>query len=231
MIGGFIYEIGNIDKSKYHNLDEFLNKSVWSEMWLTILIMTSIACVFLLPLYLLKDISKLRFSTLFGLICLFLTTLVLIIQLPDFLKQNEIEGITYNWLNFSNAFTSDFYFFRGAGTIFFAFNCHYGAFPIYDKLENNNKRRQRKAFYRSTLIDVFFFLVIGTCGYLTSPKSTPDLIINRNGLKSSNNDILMTICRLLVFCLIIAKCPVNYNSLRLSVFNIVFKTTEIDTKR
>ena len=232
MIGGFIYEVGNFDRTEFPTLEKFLENSIWSKKWLSITIMTCTAAAFLLPLYLLRDISKLRFSTIFGLICLFLSTIVIIFELPGFMKQNSHDdSIVYNWYDISGAFTTDFYFFRGAGTIFFAYNCHYGAFPIYDKLSNHNKRRQRKAFFRSTLLNVGFFLTIGICGYLTQPVNTPDLIINRSALKGSSNDIVMTVVRLLIFALIIVKCPVNYNSLRLSFFNIVFKTTEIDTKR
>lgn len=230
MIGGFVYAVGSWDKEKYYNLDIFLDNSIWSNTGVTIGIMMGVATL-LLPLFLLRDISKLRFSTVFGLLCLVVIMIVIVIELPEFLKQNNENNIKYNWYDVSKSFNSDFNFFRGIGTIFFAYNCHSGVFPVYDRLFNNSKRRHRKTFNRSMILDVIFFLVIGITGYLTQPDNTPTIIINRNALNKGSKDILMTICRVLIFCLIIVKNPVNYNCLRVSIFDMLFKTTEIDNKR
>lgn len=231
MIGAVAYQIG-FDKVEYPTLEYFLDHSIWNKPWFTISVMMVTATFVLLPLYLLKDISKLRFSTILGLICLTIAVLAIIIQLPSFLIQNaDKPDVKINWYDMSGAFESNFYFFKGTATIFFAFNCHYGAFAVYDKLADNNKRRARKVIYRSVVLDSIFFVIVGVCGYLTQPKETPALVVNRNSLDGDESDILMTICRVLIFGLLCVKLPVNYNSMRLSIFNLFWKTTEITTGR
>lgn len=233
MAGAFIYQVF-YDKTDYPTLDIFLKTSIWgTELWFSIAVMFGIAAVCLLPLYLLRDISKLRFSTVLGIICLAVVTLAICIQLPQFIIQNnEDPSIVINWYDASAAFdTENFYFFRGTATIFFAFSCHFGVFPVYEKLANNNKRRTRKFIYRSVVLDSAFFILVGICGYLTQPVNTPPLVVNRNSLKGDESDILMTICRLLIFVLLCVKLPVIYNTMRISIFNLIWKTTEISSSR
>lgn len=236
LVGSFIYMIFYLND--YPELDLFYTDSFWNRLEIKIGVMMGTALIFLMPLNLLKDISKLRFSSILGIFSLGVFVIVLCFQLKSFIdqyysyeyKEND-ESTHINWYDASKAFGPDVLFFKATATIFFAYNCHYGAFPVYDKLADNNERRTNKVVYRSIILDTVFFLIVGICGYLTQPIKTPDLIIFRNQLFDDKKDIVMTICRIFITILLITKTPVNFNSMRLSLFNLVFKSTQITTRR
>jgi amino acid permease len=229
MIFAFVYSVTDI-KNDFKDLDDFQKNSEYYHLKYRIPIMLGVATVILIPLNLLKDVSKLRFSTLLGLICLTIVTIVLCIQVKWFIEEYTDE-IKLNWFDISVGFDEDLHFFTGFATIFFAASAHYGAFPIYDKLANNSKRRTRKVLFRANLLNLIFFLVVGTIGYLTQPLKTPDVIINRKSLVNDKLDIVMTICRALVAILLAVKIPMNYNPLRISILNLAFGSTEITNFR
>lgn len=116
------------------------------------------------------------------------------------------------------------FFFRGAATVFFAFTCHVGAFPVYKTLKRNVSMRINKVFMRSILLDTVVYFVVGICGYLTQPYKTKDLIIYRDSIPGSN-DIPMIIARLLIAFNLILSTPANYNAFRLSVLSLVYDDT------
>ena len=73
------------------------------------------------------------------------------------------------------------------------------------------------------------YLIVGNTGYLSNPLNTPPLIIERYKLFS--NDIVITIARMLFIITVAAKIPTAYNSFRLSVLELVFKSNEVTTFR
>ncbi len=238
MISAFCYAVIPSLNSQYVDVTDFFDNSIFSKVWFKICLMEGIALCFLFPLNLMRDVSKLRFSTVFGLIAIFIVAIVLIIQLPLFI--NEYWTSDYfinhpeyhiNWFNIGKAFNENLDFFSGTATIFFACAVHHGMFPVYDKLADHSKRRTRKVIFRSCLLNCVFYVIIGIVGYLTQPINTPDIIIERKSLKNDPKDILLTICRLLVAFMLIVKIPMNYNPMRLSIFNLFFGTTNITTKR
>lgn len=230
MIGGFLYKTVPSFTNNNTNVEEFLKHSVWSKNTTRLIGMISTALFVLLPLNLLKDISKLRFSTVFGVICFSIISIVIVIQLPWYLIQfcNEKTAETnINVFNLKKAFAFDnFYFYKAIGTIIFTMNCHIGIFPVYDKLSNNTDIRTQKVINRSILLDNTFFIIVGLCGYLTQPYNTVNIIMNRPSLKD-DKDVLMIICKLLFVLFLFAKVPVVYNSLRIGIFNFFLKTNEI----
>ena len=97
-------------------------------------------------------------------------------------------------------------------TVFYAFSCHVGAFPVLQTLHNPIERRQKKVIRRAIYIDIISYLIIGASGYLTQPINTPDLIIERE--KLFNTDWIMTIGQILFILTLLAKISANYNALR-----------------
>jgi amino acid permease len=173
-----------------------------------------------------------RIASLFSICSLIYAIIVIIVECPiyfhNFVKEHDWKK-DVNWFDMSTGFDRNLYFFTGTATIFFAFTCHVGAFPVYKTLKNNITRRINKVFMRSILLDIVVYVMVGICGYLTEPIGTHDLIIYRN--KYLNNDIAMDLARLGMAINLILSTPANYNAFRLSVMEIVWGTNEVSNKR
>jgi amino acid permease len=194
--------------------------------------MFGLCCCILIPMCLLKDISKMRIASLFSICSLIYAILVVVIQCPSylakFLETHTMDEI--NWFNIGNGFTFKLYFFTGTATVFFAYTCHAGAFPVYKTLKNNVQRRIYKVFKRSIILDAIIYMSIGVCGFLTQPLDTPDLIIFRKNQLSS--DVPMIIGRLLIAVNLILSSPANFNGFRLSLLEIIgWDSTNISNKQ
>lgn len=234
LIGRFIYEI-NGDHTEYPTPDDFLTKSFYSHTWFK-LIISAVIIAAISPLCLMKDISKLRIASLFGIGSLLFMIIVVVGECPFYFKHyldttyDENDKSTWpNLFNVGKGFTSALMFFRCSATIFFAFTCHVGAFPIYRTLNNNEDRRIKKVFRRSVILIFSIYLLVTVCGFLTQPYKTPSLIIFRD--KLFDNDIIMIIAQLLLSVTLTLAIPSNYQALRLSVLQIFCKTNEIETKK
>lgn len=232
MIGAFVYNIAYFEEK---SLDDFYKFSIWGKIWFKIIVMISTSLVVILPLNLLKDITKLRFTSIFGIFCLFVVIIIMIFQLPDYIefywkeKYNRYEENTWiNWYDISKGFNYKLLFFKVMGTLYYCYNCHMGLFPVYEKLRLSSEKRINKVITRSIILDGTLYIIIGIVGYLTQPYNTPNFIIEREKI---GNDIIMTIGRVLTIFLILFKIPANYNALRISVFELFFGTKTIDNKR
>ena len=64
-------------------------------------------------------------------------------------------------------------------------------------------------------------------GYCTCPINTPSLIIQRPPLKEGDSDILMSLGKLGLVFTFFTKLPNTYSSLRITIFDKLFNTTEI----
>jgi amino acid permease len=232
LIGGVVNELGNYG---YISMNEFFEKSFWSYYSFKFPVMYGLAFIIVLPLCLLKDISKMRFNSIFGVISLMFLVLIIIIQTPwyfsDYINNkydpNDLTTHLNIW-DISKGFTEKFYFFKGTATLFYAYSCHIGAFPVYKGLNNRISRRIQKVFARSIILDGSFYAIVGLTGYLSDPINTPALIIERYKLFSS--DIVMTIGRIAFIFTLIMKIPANYNSFRLTLVGMINKGDTIDNK-
>jgi amino acid permease len=190
--------------------------------------MYGVGFIIILPLCLLKDISHMRFTSIFGVFSLLFLILIILVQSPWYFshylhtvyKKNDPKTHLNLW-NISTGFTEELYFFKGAATVFYAYSCHFGAFPVYQSLKNHTQRRIEKVFARSIILDASAYLIIGIAGYLSNPINTPDLIIERYELFPS--DIVMTLGRIAFIFTLIVKIPAKYNSFRISVLDLLGK--------
>lgn len=214
--------------SEYPTYNEF-KEAKWGTAVFKFPIMIGITLI-LIPICLLKDISKMRFASLLSIFSLIYAILVIVIETPYyFTSLNATERSLINWTDISQGFNSHLYFFQGTATIFFAYTCHAGAFPVYKTLKNSVTRRINKVFMRSVLLDAVIYVLVGVCGFLTQPLDTPDLIIYRQ--KKYTNDLAMVIARFGIAINLILSTPANYNAFRLSFFEILWGTNKIDNKR
>ena len=219
MIGLFIH--GIFYDEQYPDFFNDFIPEVWDKEIIKYPVMLGIAVIILSPLCLLKDISKMRFASILGILSLTYTVIVIIAQCYSyfsyFLDKNNINDI--NWFDFSTGFSNKLYFFTGTATVFFAYTCHIGALPVYKTLRNNTSKRINKVFLRSIILDCSFYILVGVSGFLTIPINTPELIIYRKSIYT--NDMFMIIGRLLIAINLILCLPGNYNAFRLSFMELL----------
>ena len=194
--------------------------------------MYAIVNFILLPLCLLKDMSNLRFSSIFGVLSLIFVMIIVIIQFPayfsNYLSTRKI-GEELNIFDISKGFGPDLLFFKGTATIFYSFNCHIAAFPILKGLKDGVNRRIQKVFRRSLILDATVYFIVGICGYLTCPIGTPDLIVERK--KLGETDYLMTVGRFFFLCTLLMKLPASFMSFRITLLSLLdYKEEEISNK-
>lgn len=224
LIGGVVLAIGQYNQ--YKNIDDFVDNSFWKDYIFKFPINYGVATVILLPICLLKDISKMRFASTFGLISLFFLICIVVVECPWFIINyfkniyDESKPETHlNVYDITVGFNSDMSFFKSIATLFYAYCCHIGAFPVINALANPTKKRVDKVFFRAILLDAFCYTIIGITGYLTQPISTPDLIIERTSIFKS--DWVMTVGRISFVLTLFTKIPANYNAMRLSILSLL----------
>ena len=233
LIGRTCYEFF-VNKTKYKEF-ELYKKDIWDLYYIKFPVMFGLT-ILLSPICLLKDISKMRFVSMFGVCALMYSILVVVVETPWFYKHylvkvyKENEPDTHaNWFDISKGFTEELNFFKGIATVFFVFSCHPGVFPVYKSLKNNTEKRINKVILRSCFLNFVIYLSIAVFGFLTSPVGEEPLIIFRK--KIFDNDIFMTIAKISLALDLYLSIPANYNALRASFFILVFKTDKFDNKR
>ena len=210
LLGGVINEIGNFG---FISVDDFVSNSFWNKLWIKFVVCYGIMILFLLPLCLLHNASKMRYASTFGIISLFLLIIIVVAECPfyiiDHINNDKFE---LNYFDILSGLKGDMKLLQSIVTVFYAFSCHVGAFPVLQTLHNPIERRQKKVIRRAIYIDIISYLIIGASGYLTQPLNTPDLIIERE--KLFNTDWIMTIGQILFILTLLAKISANYNALR-----------------
>ena len=210
LLGGVLNEIGGFG---YKSVEEFSEKSFWNNFWIRLIVCYGIMIFILFPLCILRNISKMRYASTFGVISLFFLMIIVVFECPFFIKKNIFEEKqAINYYNIIPGLQNDMKFIKSVCTIIYAFSCHVGTFPVLKTLTNPSERRQKKVINRAILVDIVCYLIVGFSGYFTQPLNTPDLIIERN--KIFNNDFLMTVGQIFFIFTLIAKTCANYNALR-----------------
>jgi amino acid permease len=228
VLGAVVYDIleivDKIDKKEYPDYVTY-KEEYWSQkLYLKFPIMLGIAAL-VFPLCLLKDISKMRLASLFGVLALVYSIIVVIIESFFYLfKENWDKIGEMNWINISNAFSLEagVPFFGGISTVFYIYSCHAGAFPVYKTLRNNTTRRIKKVFRRSIILDVCVYFTIAAASFITSPINPPELILYRPNLSGFSPDYFILIAKIGIICNLFFSTPANYAGFRLSFFELIW---------
>lgn len=217
LLGGVINEIGSFG---YISVDAFATESFWNKLWLKFVVCYGITIICLLPLCLLHNASKMRYASTFGIASLFLLIIIVVAECPFYIHDYIDNGnLELNYFDIISGLKGDMKLLQSIITVFYAFSCHVGAFPVLQTLKNPIERRQKKVIRRAIYIDIISYLIIGASGYLTQPINTPDLIIERN--KLFNSDWLMTIGEICFIITLLAKISANYNALRSCILVLI----------
>ena len=175
------------------------------------------AVFILFPLSMIKDMSGFRHISVVSIFALIYTGIVLICELPDYIKayrgdpEVKIELACFDWN-----------FFTGASITFFAYNCHVQLLPIYSELVNPNERRIKKVVARSISIDVLFYATIALAGYFSTYNKTPKIVLDRSIPGDDTPDLFLMLAQLGILLVLFVAVPVNYNPSRNQVFYIFF---------
>ena len=228
VLGAVVYDIleiaDKIDKKEYPDYVTY-KEEYWSQkLYLKFPIMLGIAAL-VFPLCLLKDISKMRLASLFGVLALVYSIIVVIIESFFYLFNENWDKIgEMNWINISNAFSLEagVPFFGGISTVFYIYSCHAGAFPVYKTLRNNTTRRIKKVFRRSIILDICVYFTIAAASFITSPINPPELILYRPNLSGFSPDYFILIAKIGIICNLFFSTPANYAGFRLSFFELIW---------
>ena len=228
VLGAVVYDIleivDKIDKKEYPDYVTY-KEEYWSQkLYLKFPIMLGIAAL-VFPLCLLKDISKMRLASLFGVLALVYSIIVVIIESFFYLFNENWDKIgEMNWINISNAFSLEagVPFFGGISTVFYIYSCHAGTFPVYKTLRNNTTRRIKKVFRRSIILDVCVYFTIAAASFITSPINPPELILYRPNLSGFSPDYFILIAKIGIICNLFFSTPANYAGFRLSFFELIW---------
>jgi len=186
----------------------------------------------LFPMFLLKDISKFRFTSMLGVITTMLLIIIVACEFPFYLNY-YLENIydkndSKTWINFfdmTDAFNKNLYFLSSTATFIFAYSVHVGALPVYSNLNNRITRRINKVNQRSIIIGAICYMIMGIFGFLSQPINTPDLVIQRTKIFST--DIVMNIGKIFLLFTLMLKLPPNYNTFRISFLELFWKSQEL----
>ena len=204
----------------YNSVDDFATNSFWNQLWLKFVVCYGITIICLLPLCLLHNASRMRYASTFGIASLFLLIIIVVVECPFYINDYiNKENIDINYFDIISGLKGDMKLLQSIITVFYAFSCHVGAFPVLQTLHNPTEKRQKKVIRRAIYIDIISYLIIGASGYFTQPIKTPDLIIERN--KLFNSDWLMTIGEICFILTLLAKISANYNALRSCILVLI----------
>ena len=221
----------------YDSFDDFEKESFWNN-WIFKYFLPFSLLFIIYPLCLIKDVSKLRFISFFGIITILSLITLIIAQSYSFIKYHlknvykpEDKSTHYNIYDFEKGFDEHLYFFQFCSTIYFATCMHIGAIPIFNTLKNNIRKRMYKVVRRTLLVDIVVFVIVANLGYLSCPMNTPALIIERPNISSDKRDIPMSLGRIALVITLIMKLPNCYATLRLTLFDKLWGTTTITNKK
>jgi amino acid permease len=203
----------------YKDMENFASRSFWGKKKIKIIVCYLITYIVLFPLCLIKTISKMRYSSLIGVSCLFLMILILLIQFPSFYYHNIHQRKNdINFLDLKYGFDKNMEFFQSISTIIYAFECHVGLFPVISCLQKPTKIRVQKVLRNAVLIDAVSCMIIALSGYLSQPFNTPELIVERNTI--FKHDFLMITGLIFFICTLVTKIGANYNGFRSTILNV-----------
>ena len=215
---------------KYDTADKFIKESFWSEWYIKYLVPYLSTIIIVYPMCLIKDVSKLRIISLIGVVNILFLIFIVLFQSKDYITKENLENYV-NYYDVRKGFQGKFDAINFISTIFFASCFHIGCVPVINTLKNNVRRRIYKAIRRTILMDLVLYLAMAVVGYLSCPENTPSLIIQRETKPPGEPDILMSIGKLGLVFTFFTKLPNTYSSLRITLFDKLFGTTEITNKK
>jgi len=102
--------------------------------------------------------------------------------------------------------------------------------PVYSELVNPNFKRISKVIVRSLITDMFFYMIIGVAGYMSTFNYTQSIVVERKPLEGYDRDYYMLVGAACICLIMVASLPVNYHPWRYQVFIFCFGRDEFNQK-
>lgn len=167
--------------------------------------------------------SGFRYISFASIFALFYTGIVLIAEMPAYIKQNWDDAVI-------SPFKLDWNFFTGACITFFAYTCQVQLLPIYSELINPVERRIKKIIRTAIIVDVTFYLTIAAAGFFSTFQATNRIVLDREPLIGQDRDYFILIAQCSIILVLFVAVPVNYNPFRNQVFYMFFKKEDFSNK-
>lgn len=178
------------------------------------------AVLFMLPLFLQRDLSSFAATSSLSLVAVALIVIMVTARAPAAAQEQGIvaSSESYKFI--------DSHLFSGIGTMSFAFVCHQGAFIVLDSLDNPTVERWNTVTNISVaaaLVVSLILVLVGFCNFLDSTDA--DILNN-----FSQDDSAINVARLLLAFTMILTYPVNAFVTRYSLHVIMYKGQEVSKK-
>ncbi len=225
LIGGVINDLG---KYGFQSLDDFVDNSFWKKKVYKFPIFFGINILILIPLCLLKYIAKMGFTVALGIISFFVLAFIVIFESPFFIQhyfnKEYIKSDSKTHMNIydiTKGFDQNLNFLRPFATLFFAYSCQSGIFPVFANVKNFTINKVKIISKYAIGICIIIYSLLAILGYMTQPINPPSLIIERKSI--FKNDIIMTLGRMDFIITILTKIPPIYNSMRITLVSMIGK--------
>jgi len=175
-------------------------------------IVAIITAAIVFPLSLLRNLSSLRFASIFSVFSMIYVCFAIFGRSLTLATSKNITLIRM-----------DMNFFTSATICIFAFTAHVNLFPIYKELRavanQATTKRMQKVAIRSALVETGLYLLIGVAGYLSYPTST-----NGNVLQNYNDtDPTIIVGRVAVTATMSVALPLCFNPARSNLYSLFLK--------
>jgi amino acid permease len=166
-----------------------------------------------LPLSLLRDMGKLQFASILGTFALLYTIIVMLIELPNHLKENLINN-EIEWFK-----PIDWSILDTMSIFLYGYCSHNGIFPVYQELKNPTAERNLKVLDRSVILEGVLYLSISTAGYFAAFPHMNQIILEA----SCYTDVAIKIGKITLIICLTCTMAINYNIMRQSFKTMFFE--------
>eukprot|EP00392_Amoebophrya_sp_AT5.2_P014026 g14162.t1 len=171
--------------------------------------------VIVVPLSVPKSLSALKYCSLVGAVSLAYTSALIIAKTPLTVTKDIVDSLTVINLDWN-------FFIRSCdkqpagrvsvhslalGNFVFAYNCHLNVCPVAAELEVPTGERIHKVTYTAVFVQIFFYLGIAICGYLSFGTGTEsDILLNYDA-----DDPWAIVSRFCLAVTLLFALPINLN--------------------
>lgn len=172
-----------------------------------------------MPLSMLKNISTLQYASITGTVALVYSILVIVIEMPLYLKDYLDKGNSPVWFQ-----PMSWDYLDTFATFMFGFNAHNGIFQVFHELKRPSEERYHKVVLRSFIIEIVLYISIAYGGYFSTFLETPRVFLLRPNLF---DDYFIYVAKITLFICLHCCMAINYNIMRSSIKCMWFNDKDI----